>query len=397
MTTGGWGRWLRRLPLVGYVAVLVVIALSASSSAQLGIFQTPRPTPRPTPGPSASPQPQPTPRPPQPQPEPSQQPGPSGDPGLLPPLGTPLASAPPGATPKPAQAKADDPLGPASADEDAQLPEEFDVPVLRRTPPRNTVELVRLLEPLTRTGMTLTQALVAGMGRFPVAGLAYYSDDWLNPRYTPEFHLHHGLDIFADFGTPVRSPEDGVVSRLSDGPTGGIGVWIRGRSGVSYYYAHLQDRVEGIYTGMPVQVGTVIGSVGDTGNAQGGAPHLHFEIHQPAAIPPKPFVDAWLDEAIELAPRFVDARIRELTAKRELLRTDRPISSFGSDATSGTLETSLLLTFLDPVGGPVGLLPRLPLRPARVPPVSEQLVQEIVRLRVDGAVLGGHAFGVRAS
>jgi peptidoglycan LD-endopeptidase LytH len=384
--------------LVAYLALLVTVCLGASSSAQLPIFQTPRPTPRPTPAPnpSASPQPQPQPTP-RPNPQPTNPPGPSGDPGLLPPLSTPRASAPPGVSPKPAPGGPADPLGAPKSDEDAKLPEEFDIPVLRRTPPRNTVELVRLLEPLTQTGMTLTEVLVEGMGRFPVAGLAYYSDDWLNPRYTPEFHLHHGLDIFADFGTPIRSPEDGVVSKLSDGPTGGIGVWLRGRSGVSYYYAHLQDRVEGIHVGMPVQVGTVIGSVGDTGNAQGGAPHLHFEVHQPGAIPPKPFVDAWLDEAIELAPRWVDARIRELTNKRELLRTDRPSSSFGSDAATGTLETSLLLTFLDPVGGPVGLLPRLPLQPARVPPVSEQLVQEIVRLRVDGAVFGGHTFGVRAS
>ena len=64
-------------------------------------------------------------------------------------------------------------------------------------------------EPLTELGLPLEQVLVEGMGRFPVAGLAYYFDDWLNPRFTPKPHLHHGLDIFADFGTPIRAPDSG--------------------------------------------------------------------------------------------------------------------------------------------------------------------------------------------
>lgn len=238
-----------------------------------------------------------------------------------------------------------------------------------------------LLEPLTDYGLPLDQVLVEGMGRFPVAGVAYYYDDWLNPRYTPTPHLHKGLDIFADWGTPIRAPDKGVVTRLTDNPaSGGIGVWTRGTDGTSYYFAHLLERAEGIYVGMPVKVGTVVGYVGDTGNARGGTPHLHFEVHRGGAIPPKPSVDKWLDEAIELAPKWVEARRREIESKRDVLAggTDHP------KKTRADLEASMLLTLLDPIGGSVGLLPRLEVAPTQRRGASSGILTELIRLRLDG-------------
>lgn len=387
------------LMLAGAVVAAFILALSltASSSAQLPFVPTPKP-PGSTPGPTQTARPpQATPRPTDEDPTPPPSAPPSDDPILPGPLQPtpPPGASPPQGSPKPSDGSGADGELELSEEEPGKIPEDFEIPVIPRTRGRNTTRLVELLEPLTQVGMSLTDVLVEGMGRFPVAGLAWYSDDWWAPRFTPKFHLHQGLDIFADFGTPLRSPVEGVVSQLSDGPNGGIGVWIRSRQGISYYFAHLQDRAEGIYTGMPVDVGTVIGTVGDSGNAKGGTPHLHMQIHPGggAPVPPKPYVDAWLDEAERLAPEWVRARTREINLKRELLRTDRPNSTFGGDAASATFETSMLLTLLDPVGGPVGLLPRLPLAPAHVPPVSERFVQEIVRQRVDGHLLGGETFG----
>jgi pimeloyl-ACP methyl ester carboxylesterase len=42
--------------------------------------------------------------------------------------------------------------------------------------------------------MPVQQALIEGMGQFPVAGIAFWSDDWMNPRYVPVFHLHGDRD-----------------------------------------------------------------------------------------------------------------------------------------------------------------------------------------------------------
>ena len=70
---------------------------------------------------------------------------------------------------------------------------------------------------------------------------------------------------------------DGTL-RFSNGGLGGISIWLKG-SGASYYYAHLDSRVGGLTAGSYVTRGTIIGYVGNTGNAYGGADHLHFQIH----------------------------------------------------------------------------------------------------------------------
>jgi murein DD-endopeptidase MepM/ murein hydrolase activator NlpD len=262
----------------------------------------------------------------------------------------------------------------------------FDIPALARTAPQNTLALIEALQPLTKFGFTLQQVLIQGMGRFPVAGVAFWHDDWLEPRAGPPPHLHHGLDIFADFGTPIRAPDDGVITGMGDAatdPLGGTNVYLRGSDGTEYYFAHLMARAEGLYVGKSVKLGTVIAFVGDTGNAQGGAPHLHFEIHNPGPIPPKPSVDKWLADAEAYAPTWVKLETEALAAHKHVLQGH-------SDATparsAADLDTTMLLTLLDPVGGSVGLLPRLDLqRPST--PVSTLLWTQLIRLRLDGHLL----------
>jgi murein DD-endopeptidase MepM/ murein hydrolase activator NlpD len=109
----------------------------------------------------------------------------------------------------------------------------------------------------------------------PVAGSVKFTNDWGNPRSGGR--SHKGTDMFAARGVPVVAVTDGTL-RFSDGGLGGIAIWLKG-NGASYYYAHLDSRVSGLSPGSYVTRGTVIGYVGNTGNAYGGATHLHFQLH----------------------------------------------------------------------------------------------------------------------
>ena len=100
---------------------------------------------------------------------------------------------------------------------------------------------------------------------------------------------HQGVDIMADFGTPLYAVERGIITRVGVDTLGGTKLWVKGQSGTYYYYAHLAGYAEGMVEGALVNAGDVVGFVGDTGNAQGGAPHLHFQVHPGGGEPVNPY------------------------------------------------------------------------------------------------------------
>lgn len=140
---------------------------------------------------------------------------------------------------------------------------------------------------LVRAGAVLK---VPGGGRWicPVQGSHQFSDSWGQPR--PGGRRHLGTDVFAARGTPVVASVSGAV-RQTTGAVAGLAYYLIGDDGNTYYGAHLDSlaasgRVEG---------GTVLGTVGSTGNAKGTTPHLHFEVKPGGGDPVNPFptLKAW--------------------------------------------------------------------------------------------------------
>lgn len=93
--------------------------------------------------------------------------------------------------------------------------------------------------------------------------------------------VHNAIDIMAAQGTPVVATADGEIAKFFDSDLGGITIYqYSADKKLVYYYAHLQKRADGIAEKQFVRRGTIIGYVGDTGNAGAGNFHLHFSISE---------------------------------------------------------------------------------------------------------------------
>ena len=134
-------------------------------------------------------------------------------------------------------------------------------------------------------------ARMVGSYSCPVVANHAFRDTWGAPRSGGR--THKGTDIFAPYGSPAFAVTSGVVTRTSSSYNGGLGLYLRGNDGNEYYYAHMSGF--NASPGQRVSAGQQVARVGDTGNARGGAPHIHFEIHPGGGYPinPYPYVAGW--------------------------------------------------------------------------------------------------------
>lgn len=140
----------------------------------------------------------------------------------------------------------------------------------------------------------------------PVEPPFAYGDGFGAPRYAGGFHLHAGVDILAPYGNAIYATFDGYATENPNG-LGGLAVEVHGAPGYTYN-AHLSSYSD--HSTGSVQAGDIIGYVGDSGDAQGGPPHDHFEFH------PNSFPSTWqasyygytvVGSALNPYPLLVDA------------------------------------------------------------------------------------------
>ena len=191
---------------------------------------------------------------------------------------------------------------------------------------RRPATLIGLVLATTLTVPAAAHAATPGF-LFPVVGGATYFNDYGAPRAQGG---HQGNDLMAPKRTPVIAVADGVV-RLHRSGRGGYMLYLR-NSKYEWLYIHLNNDVrgndgrggaktayaKGLRSGMRVKAGQEIGYVGNSGDAEGGASHLHFEEHSAGGRPHSPY-----------------KRLRAA-----------PIVAFSAVATSGKRATPQAPTFL---------------------------------------------------
>jgi hypothetical protein len=145
---------------------------------------------------------------------------------------------------------------------------------------------------------------------FPVVGPTKYTDDFGAARGRGR---HQGVDIMAAKRSPAVAAEAGTVKYWTTSGAAGCMLYLYGESGTMYYYIHLNNDltmrndnrgkcVRGVAYAVKnsarVAAGQHIGFVGDSGDANGGGSHLHFELHPGGgrAVSPYP----WLQKAYKL-------------------------------------------------------------------------------------------------
>src|SRR5919201_3747264 len=128
---------------------------------------------------------------------------------------------------------------------------------------------------------------------FPVVGDVQYTDDF---GVTRAGGPHQGNDIVAAKKSPAVAAEAGHVKYWTTSARAGCMLYLYGQSGTTYLYIHLNNDVTskndnrgkcvagtsyapGLKSGAKVAAGQQVGFVGDSGDADGIHPHLHFEVH----------------------------------------------------------------------------------------------------------------------
>jgi Peptidase family M23 len=159
-------------------------------------------------------------------------------------------------------------------------------------------------------GLAAAAAVAAPSGKpparivFPVIGPAEYGNDYGDPR--PQ-GAHEGIDIVSVRRALAVAAEAGKVEfDQTPNGAGGCMLYLHGRSGTKYLYIHLNNDLtakndnggrcvpgtafpKGLKSGAKVAAGEPVGYVGNSGDAEGAEPHLHFELHPGGGGPTNPY------------------------------------------------------------------------------------------------------------
>ncbi|WP_168121154.1 M23 family metallopeptidase [Paenibacillus sp. HB172176] len=137
----------------------------------------------------------------------------------------------------------------------------------------------------------------------PIGNSYSYRDTWGDRRGWGGRRIHEGTDIFAGYGTPVRSTCYGVIEVKGWNKYGGWRIGIRDLNNHYHYYAHLSGFDKTIAIGDIVKPGQVVGRVGSSGYGKPGTsgkfpPHLHYGVYSDRgliewAFDPYPMLRRW--------------------------------------------------------------------------------------------------------
>jgi murein DD-endopeptidase MepM/ murein hydrolase activator NlpD len=283
-----------------------------------------------------------------------------------PPQGAPTTTEapPPSTTTGPADAPLPEDPGEGSDGAGLAIPPEAQAVIdsIVRTAPNDNAALVAGVASLEAVGVPHDEAVTAVYGAFPIHGPANWSDDWYFPRWTGTTFRHHlGLDMFAAYGTPVAAPADGIA-RIAENALGGLTVRVVQPDGTFWYLAHLSGTAEGLVDGAAVTLGQEVGYVGDSGNARGGSPHLHFAVHPGGGdpVPPKPIVDEMVRDGaarvIDLLAQATGAQPSAALLAADLTRRLADGVVAGPDVMAGPPRSELLwASAANPNGGAVAV------------------------------------------
>lgn len=183
--------------------------------------------------------------------------------------------------------------------------------------------------PVAEAQLVVTRDIV-----FPVIGPVTYGNDFGDPR-DGGARWHKGNDILGKKMQPLVAAVDGIIQTVPyPQASWGYGVIIKDKDGYEYSYIHINNDTPGtddgkadgmfayaqdIQPGNPVVKGQLIGYMGDSGNAEGTPPHVHFEIEAPEAGVMNPY------PSLKAAKRLT----APVTAYPELPKEILPYGDFG--------------------------------------------------------------------
>ena len=153
---------------------------------------------------------------------------------------------------------------------------------------------------------------------FPTEGAVSFSDDYGDPRSGGR--THEGNDLMGRKMQKRLSAVDGRVTfaRVDAGGLSGNMLTVRDDEGWTYRYIHVNNDTPGtddganppdaifapgIVVGSVVRAGQHIAYLGDSGNAESTAPHLHFEIRRPDGSPINPWTSLRLAQGLPAGTR----------------------------------------------------------------------------------------------